>query len=107
MSGIKVLCEMCGEQKHAGRCVEEPAQISPAMQPTASNDGAVAEAVKGLCVAKVELIKARDRLRDDGMWMRFDDIWKQYTSEIAATDARLDALMMGRSGTTEVGKVQG
>lgn len=62
--------------------------------PFAAADGyAVAEAVKGLCAAKLELIKCRDSLREQGMWMRFDEIWKQYTAELAATDARLDALM--------------
>jgi hypothetical protein len=54
---------------------------------------AVAEAVKGLCAAKLELIKCRDSLREQGMWMRFDEIWKQYTAELAAIDARLDDLM--------------
>lgn len=59
----------------------------------ASNGYAVAEAVKGLCAEKLELIKCRDSLREQGMWMRFDEIWKQYTAEISATDARIDALM--------------
>jgi len=51
-----------------------------------------AEAVKGLCEAKLELIKCRGRLADGGMWMRFDEMWKQYTKEIAEIDARIDAL---------------
>jgi hypothetical protein len=78
---------------------ETPANAEGVGQPmreaslAAPNGYAVAEAVKGLCAAKLELIKCRDSLREQGMWMRFDEIWKQYTAEIAATDARLDALM--------------
>ncbi len=73
--------------------VEDVGQPKREASLAAPNGYAVAEAVKGLCAAKLELIKCRDSLREQGMWMRFDEIWKQYTAEIADTDARLDALM--------------
>lgn len=67
----------------------------------------VAEAVKGLCAAKVELIKRRDSLREQGMWIRFDAICNQYTKELAAIDERLDALTQLRYIPSQTGPEAG
>ena len=53
----------------------------------------LAEAIKGLIGVKLELIKCRDRLTENGAWIRFDSIWDQYTDDLNSIDARIDELI--------------
>ncbi len=51
------------------------------------------DAIKNLNETKQKIIKCRDDLRAQGMWMKFDEIWKQYTSEIESIDAQIKTLL--------------
>jgi hypothetical protein len=50
------------------------------------------QAIKGLCEIRLKLTECRDDLRKQGMWVKFDEIWKQYTDEIKSIDAKIDQL---------------
>ena len=70
---------------------ETQLKTTPASAP--SPGSAAAEAIRGLCAARYQAAEHRARLLDKGMWMRYDEHWKRFTDEIAALDARIDALM--------------
>lgn len=59
---------------------------------------AVAEAVRGLCAARIQIAEHRAKLMGNGMWCRYDEHWKTFTAEIASLDARIDALTHFHNG---------
>lgn len=64
------------------------------MKPNATPiDSATAEAVKGLCAARIQTAEHRAKLMENGMWCRYDEHWKRFTDEIASIDARIDTLL--------------
>ena len=57
------------------------------------DEASLAAAINGLMAAKLELIKCRDRLTENGEWIRFDSIWDQYTEDLNSIGARIDELI--------------